>query len=152
MTFREDNQRVTNPSGTIELLEISNPAFSAPLRIANDSSDWVSQGVTYSAAAFGFRLPEDTGGAAPRMQLSVSNVGNDITAELEGLPPSTRTMAKLIVIGRNAPDVHQHTYWLPITRVTCTPSEIAATAGVDEVMRQPACRLVASPHVLPGIF
>ena len=152
MTFRENNQRVTNPTGPLELLEITNPAFSAPLRIANDADSWVSQGVTYVASAFGFKLPEDTNGAAPRMRLSISNVGAGLTDELESLPPGTRTMAKLIIIDRGAPDVHEHIYWLPITSVSCTPSEVSATAGVDEAMRQPACRQVANPHTLPGIF
>lgn len=152
MTFRENNQRITNPSGPVELLEISNPSFSAPLRIANDSVDWVSQGVTYVAAGFGFKLPADAQGAAPRMQLTISNIGTGLTDELEGLPPGTRTMAKLIVIDRAAPDQHEHVYWLPITRVVCTPSDVSATAGVDEAMRQSACRQIASPHLLPGIF
>ena len=152
MTFRENNQRITNPTGPVELLEITNAAFSAPLRIANDAADVVSQGVTYVAGGFSFKLPEDVAGGAPRMQIGVSNRGTGITSELEGLPPGTRTMAKLIIIDRGAPDVHEHTYWLPITRVTCTPSEVTATAGVDEVMRQSACRQIASPHALPGLF
>lgn len=152
MTFRENNQRITNPTGPVELLEITNPSFSAPLRVANDSVDWVSQGITYAAGGFDFKLPEDVSGGSPRMQLSVSNIGSGVTDELEGLPPGTRTMAKLIVIDRGAPDVHEHVYWLPISRVTCTPSEVSATAGVDEAMRQAACRQIANPHTLPGIF
>lgn len=152
MTFREHNQRITNPTGPLELLEITNPAFTEPLRIANDVVDWISQGQTYIGLNFSFRLPDDVSGSAPRMQISLGNVGTGLTDELESLPPGTNTMAKLIIIDRGQPDVHEHVFWLPITRVVCTPSEITATAGVDEAMRQAACRQVANPHTLPGIF
>jgi len=152
MTFRENNQRVTNPSGPIELLEITNPSFSAPLRIANDVIDWTSQSQVYAASNFGFKLPEDVNQGSPRMQLNISNVGNGLTDELENIEVGTKTMAKLIIIDRGSPDVHQHVYWLPIVNVTSTPSDITATAGVDEAMRQSACRQRATPHTLPGIF
>ena len=152
MTFRENNQRITNPSGPIELLEITNPSFSEPLRIANDAIDWVSQGEDYVASNFGFKLPDDVNGGSPRMQLTISNIGTGLTDDLESIPPGTRTMAKLIIIDRALPDVHQHVYWLPMTSVNCTPSEISANAGVDEAMRQSACRQMATPHTLPGIF
>lgn len=152
MTFRENNQRILNPSGPLELLEITNPSFAAPKRIANDAVDWVSQGETYTGINFGFKLPDDVQGGSPRMQLSLANMGAVDTSDFESIPPGTRTMAKLIIIDRAQPDVHEHVYWLPITNVTCTPSEVSATAGVDEAMRQAACRQVANPHTLPGIF
>lgn len=152
MTFRENNQRITNPSGPLELLEISNESWAEPKRIANDSDDWVSQGQVYLGVPFGYRLPEDVQNGSPRMQLAMSNVGLDLTSDFESIQPGTRTMAKLIIIDRAQPDVHLHVYWLPITSVNCTPSEVSATASVDEVMRQPACRQVANPHTLPGVF
>lgn len=152
MTFRENNQRITNPSGPLELLEITNPSFGEPMRIANDVVDWVSQGALYIGVNFGFTLPEDVGGTQPRMKLSMANVGTGITDELEGITPGTVTMAKLIIIDRSAPDVHQKVFRMPLTLVSCTPSMASATAGVDELMRQAACKQIANAHTLPGIF
>lgn len=150
--FHERNQRITNPVGHIELLEITNPSFSGPMRIANDVQDWASQGQSYIGIPFGFTLPEDVSGSAPRMKLAMDNVGRGITDELERLQPGTVTMARLIVAARDTPDVHEHVFWLPLTQVSVTSTSAQATASVDELMRQAACKQMANPFTLPGIF
>lgn len=152
MTFRENNQRITNPSGPIELLEITNPSFSESMRIANDSSDWLSQGLTYIGIQFGFKLPEDVSGGQPRLSLTMPSVGTGVTDELERILPGSRTMAKLIIADRANPDIHEHVFWLPLTNVQVTPTSASATAGVDEWMRQAACKQYFTPHTTPGLF
>lgn len=150
--FHERNQRITNTVGHIELLEITNPSFSGPMRIANDAQDWASQGQSYIGIPFGFTLPEDVSGSAPRMKLAMDNVGRGITDELERLQPGSVTMARLIVVARDTPDVHEHVFWLPLTQVSVTSTSAQATASVDELMRQAACKQIANPFTLPGIF
>lgn len=150
--LHERNQRITNTVGHIELLEITNPSFSGPMRIANDVQDWASQGQSYIGIPFGFTLPEDVSGSAPRMKLAMDNVGRGITDELERLQPGSVTMARLIVVARDTPDVHEHVFWLPLTQVSVSGSVAQATAGVDELLRQAACKQVANPFTLPGIF
>ncbi|SEL11908.1 protein of unknown function [Roseateles sp. YR242] len=152
MSLRENNQRVTNPGGSIELLEITNPGFSEPMRIANNSEDVASQGVTYVGVNFGFTLPEDVSGSAPRMQLTMGNAGTSITDELERITPGSITMARLIIIDRSEPDVQEKVFKMPISSVVCTPSAATATAGWDEIMRQAAVKQIANQHTLPGIF
>ncbi len=150
--FHERNQRITNTVGHIELLEITNPSFSGPMRICNDVQDFASQGQSYIGIPFGFTLPEDVSGSAPRMKLAMDNVGRGITDELERLQPGTVTMARLIIVARDTPDVHEHVFWLPLTRVSVSGSTAQATASVDEMMRQAACKQIANPFTLPGIF
>ena len=150
--FQERNQRIKDEVGHVELLEVTNPSFSEPMRICNDVQDFVSQGVPYIGLPFGFTLPEDQSGSAPRMQLTLDNVGRGITDELERLQPGTTTMAKLIVVARDTPDVHEHVYWLPMAGVTVSGAKAQATCSVDTLMRQSSCKLVANPFTLPGIF
>ena len=145
-------QRVTNPGGPLELLEVTNPGFSEPMRICNDVEDVVSQGIAYIGIRFRFTLPEDAEGSNPQLRLQLDNVGRGITDELERRQPGSVTMAKLIVVDRTAPDVHAHTYYLPLTNVSVTPTVATATASADYWMRQSACKQVADPHHLPGIF
>lgn len=151
-SFSEKNQRITNDTGHVELLEITNPSFTDPMRIANDLEDFVSQGVSYIALPFGFTLPEDVTGSAPRLKLAMDNVGRGLTDELEKLLPGSTTMAKLIIVARDTPNIHEHVFWLPLTQVTVTSTSAQATAGVDELMRRSACKQVANPFTLPGIF
>ena len=150
--FQERNQRITNDVSHVELLEISNPSFSEPMRICNDMQDFVSEGVAYIGLPFGFTLPEDKSGSAPRMKLSLDNVGRGITDELERRMPGTTTMAKLSVVARDTPDVRENSFWMPVTGVAVNGTTAQATCGVDELLRQSACKLVANPFTLPGIF
>lgn len=152
MSFREKNQRITNDTGHVELLEITNPSFSDPMRIVNDLEDFNSQGLNYIALPFGFTLPEDVTGSAPRMKLAMDNVGRGLTDELEKLLPGSTTMAKLIIVARDTPNIHEHVFWLPLTQVTVTSTSAQATAGVDDLMRRSACKQIANPFTLPGIF
>lgn len=152
MTLRENNQRVTNPGGPLELLEVTNPSFSEPMRIANDVVDVISQGISYIGIPFRFTLPEDISGTHPQLRLQLDNVGRGITDELESLQPGSVTMARLIVVDRETPDVHAHVYHLPLSSVQCTPTTATATASADFWMRQMACKVVMDPHHLPGIF
>ena len=150
--FSERNQRVTNDTGHVELLEITNTSFTEPMRIANDTTDWVSNGLSYIGIPFGFTTPEDVSGSAPRMKLAIDNVGRGLTDELERLTAGSITMAKLMVVARDTPNIVEITYWLPITQVTVNTTVAQATASVDEMMRRMACKQIASPHTLPGIF
>lgn len=150
--FQERNRRVTNTIGHVELLEITNPSFTEPMRIANDVQDVVSQGVSYIGIPFGFTLPEDVSGSAPRMRLAMDNVGRGISDELERLQPGSVTMARLIIVARDTPNVHEHVFWLPLTQVSISGATAQATASVDELMRQAACKQIANPFTLPGLF
>lgn len=152
MTLRTNNQRVTNPGGPLELLEITNPSFSESMRIANDVVDVISQGISYIGIPFRFTTPEDIDGTHPQLRLQLDNVGRGITDELESLLPGSKTMARLIVVDRQTPDVHAHVYHLPLSSVQCTPTTATAAASADIWMRQMACKVVMDPHHLPGIF
>ncbi len=122
------------------------------MRICNAVEDMVSQGVPYIGIPFRFTLPEDVEGTHPQLRLQLDNVGRGITDELERLQPGSVTMAKLIVVDRAEPDVHAHAYFLPLTNVSVTPTVATATASADFWMRQSACKQIADPHHLPGIF
>ena len=150
--FQERNQRLTNTVGHVELLEVTNPSFSGPMRICNDVQDFESKGVSYIGLPFGFSLPDDVSGQAPGMQLVMDNVGRGLSDELERLLPGTTTMAKLVIVARDTPDVHEHVFWMPLTSVSISGAMASATASVDALMRQSACKQIANPFTLPGIF
>jgi len=150
--FRTRNQRITDDVGCIQLLEVTNPSFSDSMLICNDVQDFVSQGKTYLGVPFGFALPDDVSGQAPRMQLAMDNVGRGVSDELERRQPGTTTMAKLIVVGRDTPDRHEHVFWLPMSSVSISGASAQASCSVGEVTSQSACKQMATPFTLPGIF
>ncbi|MDW7598962.1 DUF1833 family protein [Stenotrophomonas maltophilia] len=151
-SFLERKQRVTDTSGTLLFLSITSPSLPGPLRIVNDTQDWVSQGIPYMGVPFGFKLPDDTRGQSPRAQLVLDNVGRGISEDLEALGPNELMMARLMVSDRADPNLYERDYYLPITSVSVAGATATAQCGVDYLMRQQAVRLRANPFTLPGIF
>lgn len=150
--FRTRNQRLHDDVGYVELLQVTNPSFSGPMHICNDVQDFVSQGIAYIALPFRFTLPEDVSDQAPHMQLQMDNVGRGFSDELERLQPGTTTMAKLIIVSRDQPNEHVHTFWLPMTSISISGATASAVCSVDPLPRQAACKQIANPFTLPGIF
>lgn len=151
-TFTERRQRVTDVAGTLMLLEVSAPSFPEILRIVNDTQDWVSNGVTYIGVQFGFKLPDDVSGQAPRAQLVLSNVGRAITEDLERLTPGELVTARLMITDRAEPNVIEQDHYLPMTSVSVNTQTATAACGVDYLTRQQAVRLRFNPQTSPGLF
>jgi len=151
-SFTERRQRVTDTTGTLMLLEVSAPSFAEVLRIVNDTQDWTSNGVVYTGVQFGFKLPDDVSGQAPRAQLVLSNVGRAITEDLERLAPGELVTARMMITDRADPNVIEQDHYLPMTSVSVNPQTATAACGVDYLTRQQAVRLRFNPHVSPGLF
>ena len=151
-TFTERRQRTDDTTGILLLLELSAPTFVEVLRIVNDTDDWVSQGKSYMGFPFGFKLPDDVGGQAPRAQLVLDNVGRSITEDLERLQPGELVTARLMITDRADANVIEASYDLPMTQVVVNTSTASAQLGVDFLTRQQAVTLRANPYTLPGIF
>lgn len=151
-SFRTRNQRLQDDVGYVELLEVTNPSFSGPMHICNDVQDFVSRGIAYIGLRFRFTTPDDVSSQAPRMTLQIDNVGRGFSDELERLQPGTTTMAKLIIVARDRPDEHVHTFWLPVVNVSINGAVASGACSVDHLSRQAACKVIADPFTLPGIF
>lgn len=151
-TFLERRQRVTDAVSTLMLLEVTAPSFPETLRIANDTKDWVSNGVVYTGVQFGFKLPDDVSGQAPRAQLVLSNVGRAITEDLERLAPGELVTARLMITDRADPNLIEQDHYLPMTSVSVNTQTATAACGVDYLTRQQAVRLRFNPQTSPGLF
>ncbi|MEA9551747.1 DUF1833 family protein [Xanthomonas campestris pv. raphani] len=150
-SFLERRQRLIDPAGPLELIELTAPSFGAVLRIVNDTQDWVSNGNVYVRCPFRWTGPADQSGQTPRAQLEVDNAGRGITEDLERRPPNELVMCRYLITDRSAPDVIARRFFLPLTNVRAAGPTITAQAGWDLFNRQQAVKLRANPHVLPGI-
>ncbi|WP_416203763.1 DUF1833 family protein [Xanthomonas euvesicatoria] len=152
MSFAENRQRVTEPSGVLLFLEVRANSFTDVLRLVNDTQNWTSNGVEYIGMPFGFKLPDDTAGQVPRAVLIIDNVGRSITEDLEALQPNEMVSAKLMIADKAAPSVIVQTLNLPMTSVSVNSASATAQCGVDFLMRQQSVLLRYTPHLTPGIF
>ena len=115
-SFHERRQRLADTQGPLMLLEVSAPSMPEVLRIVNDNVNWTSNGSEFIAAPFGFQLPDDVSGQAPRAQLVIDNIGRALTEDLEALAPGEMVTARLLVTDRANPDAIEAESDLPMTQ------------------------------------
>lgn len=76
--------RATAPVDRVVVaLEITHPDLAEPIRVVNDSESRVIEGHTYLPVRFGARLADDIEGQTPRAELTIDNVGRDLTQWIE---------------------------------------------------------------------
>ena len=151
-TFIESRQRINDADGLLELLEITHADFSGPAYLVNDTRNWESNGVSYVGYPFRFTYPQDKAKEAPRSTVEIDNVGRDLTAEFERLPPNAVVMAKVSLVSRSDPDTVEWSWTVPLVNVSVNAAVVSGTLGVDYLMRQQAVRLRHDPNTSPGIF
>lgn len=145
-------QRVDDTAGMLVLLGIDHPALSGPVRIVNDTRAVVSRGTTYVGLPFRVDLPNDKSKEVPRAQLQMDNVGRELSAELERLPPGAVLQATISLIYRSAPDVVEYEFTSPLSAVKADQLSVSASMGPDDVMRLPAVRKRFDPRTAPAVF
>ncbi len=145
-------QRTDDPFGILYLLEISGGHITTPVRLVADTRDCVSNGNTYLGIPFTVGMPKQADKEVPRAQIRVDNVGRELTADLEALPPGAELLATIKVVHRKTPDVVDYQFTAPMSGVSVDPLSINATIGVTDLWRRPAVDLRYDPQTAPGLF
>lgn len=145
-------QRTNDSGGVLALLELDHAALSAPVRLVSDTRDHVIGGVMYIGLAFTLNLPRDVAKEAPRAQLRMDNVGRDLTAELERLPPGAALQATLKLVHRTAPTVVDYQFTAPLSGIRVDTATVTASMSPGDLLRRPAVKLRHDPVASPGLF
>jgi len=151
-SFIAARQRLNDLDGILVFLVVDDTSLTAPARLVNDTRAWVSNGETYSPFSFRFTFPQDVAGESAGTTLEIDNVGRDLTADLENLPPNAVLSATIFITDRSDPDLIEWSWTAPMTRISIDSMTLSASVGVDYIMRQQAVRLRHDPTVSPGIF
>jgi hypothetical protein len=145
-------QRTADPFGLVELLTIDGDGLEAPVRLVNDTANFVSGGETYLGLPFSLTFPEAATSEVPRAQLRIDNVGLEITADLEALPPGSELMATVATAYRKTPDTIEYSFTAPLFGVRADVMSISASVGPGDLMRRPAVAIRYDPITAPGLF
>ncbi|BAE72724.1 conserved hypothetical protein [Xanthomonas phage OP1] len=152
MSFVSNRQRLTDYSGILQVLEISAAYLPDTLRLVKDVKDWTINGQDYIGLEFTITLPEDRSGSNGVLEIKMSNVGRDVTEDLEKRPPDQMMTAVLKLSDRQTPGEFYRIIPMPIDRVSIDAQTVTLTASMDSIMRQQACRLRFTPFITPGLF
>lgn len=149
---RKALQKVDDSGGVQALLKIDHASLSAPVRLVNDTRPLTTLGDTFQALPFRVTLPNDKAREMPRARLQMDNVGRELTAELERLPPGAALMATLVVVHRSTPGVVDYQFKAPLSGVRVDMASVSAVMGPDDLMRRPATLRRFDPSTSPGLF
>lgn len=145
-------QKVTDNGGVLMLLEINHASFSAPVRLVNDTRNITTLGYEWLALPFSITLPNDKAKEVQRARLQMDNVGREITAELEALPPGASIKATIRMVHRSTPGVIDFQFAAPLSGVRVDATAVSATMGRDDIMRMSAVLLRFDPSTAPALF
>lgn len=145
-------QRTDDPFGLLMLLTITGDGLDDTIRLVSDTRDCTSRGQVYLGLPFKWALPQEAAGEVGRAQVQIDNVGRELTAELERLPPGSELLATLEVVCRATPDVVDMSFTAPMSSVQAGVLTITATVGEGDLMRLPAVDVRFDPFTAPGLF
>jgi hypothetical protein len=148
---RQQLHRLTDRAGVLVLLMLEHASIGT-IRIVNDTRDWVISGETWIALPFRFKLPQSASGQSGRATLDVDNVGRDLVAELELLPPGAIVLATTRLVSRATPTVVDYELTAPLSGVRATTTTLTATVGNDDAFRASAVKVRFDPAIAPGLF
>jgi len=149
--MREQLQRATDADGVLVLLLMEHPSIGT-VRVVNDTRDWLIDANTWIGLPFRFRLPQSVAGQAPRAALEIDNVGSDLAAELEKLPPGAALQATVRLVSRASPTVVDYQFTAPLSGVSITATTVSAVIGNDDALRAPVVKMRYDPVTTPGLF
>lgn len=145
-------QKVTDSGGVLMLLEIAHPSFAQALRVVNGGRDLSTLGYTWLYLPFAITLPSDKPNEVPRAVLQMDNVGREMTADLEALPPGAALKATLRMVHRSTPGVVDYQFSAPLSNLRIAGPTVTATMGRDDMMRMSTVLLRFDPSTSPSIF
>lgn len=145
-------QSTSDGHGILEMLLIDHVSFSSPVRVVNDTRDWVIGSDTFIGLPFRLKLPSQVQKEQPRATLQIDNVGREITALIEALPVGASLTATIRVASRATPSVTDYEFISQLSGINITPTVMSCVLGPDETMRQSAVRIRFDPVNAPALF
>ncbi len=136
----------------VTALEIRHPAVARPVRVVNDTVNRRIEGHEYIALRFDARLADDIAGQAPQAELSIDNIGRELTQWIEAAGGGIgATVCVMLVLAVPNPSVEWE-LTLDVAGVHVDQERVTARLGFDPLLGAAAVRLRHDPQTSPGIF
>lgn len=134
------------------LLEITHPELEVPIRVVNDNQAITVLGNEFIACPFDITLPDDIGEQVPKAQLSVDNIGRELTEWLEYSNGGAGAKCRIMQIMRSDPDLIEYDITLDMSGMSITNETVAAELGFQNTLNQPAVAVRYDPGSAPGLW
>lgn len=150
---------LTTDEAWIELLEISHPDLSEPIRVARNHTNIVHGGNTYVAFPFTLALPDDDSKQRPVARLTIPDFGEfDDNGETKTVIDILRAMTTpatvkvLVVLGSDPEKIELEFDELTLREARGNGSDIEVDLYLEDVMNEPYPGDSFTPASHPGLF
>lgn len=150
--FKKTIHSVSADEFPLILLQIDRDDLVSPIRLVNDSTDLVHQGNTYTGLPFDINLPDDPEQGMPQAQLSIMNVGRELTVWIENADWTQETTATLTQVMRSNPNVAEWSITMVMSDIRMTSQFITAKLGFEDILGTAAVTMRYTPTVAPGLY
>lgn len=151
--FDQASRAGTPDTLVVTAVEITHPAVTAPIRVINDTKDRTIAGNNFVAARFRARLADDADGQAPRAELVIDNVGEELTQWVESSDGGNGAVVKLMqVVDSHWDGVVEWSVELDVVGMRVTTQSVTARLGFDPMLHRPAVQIRHDPDHSPGLF
>jgi len=134
------------------LLEIDSVDLPVPIRVVNDNTDITHLGNVFIAMAFNVRMPDDLEQGMPSAELSIDNVGREITQWLDVSGGGKGASVRFIQVMRDAQDVVEWETTLELSNVSQSPLVISGALGYQDIFNQQGVAWIYSKDLAPGLY
>lgn len=134
------------------LLEITHADLEVPVRVVNDNQDITSNGSEFISCPFEITLPDDVGEQIPKAQISVDNIGRELTQWLEHSNGGAGAKCRIMQIMRSDPDLIEYDMTLDMSAMSITNETVSSELGFQSTLSQAAVAVRYDPGTSPGLW
>lgn len=149
--FKSTLAATSAPEAPLVLLELHHEGLPDPVRVVNDSLDITCNGHLYSACGFRCSLPDDFENQIPKAQLSVDNIGKELTQWIESSGGGRGATVRFMQVMRSRPNLIEWETTMDLKNVSVTTPEVSGELGYENVFGRPAISLRYDPVTAPGL-
>lgn len=120
-------------------------------RFVRDNQDMTASGLLYTGFGFDVVLPEENGNSMPSVNLSLDNVGQELSAAI--LANTQPLQCEIEIRLRSEPNLIMAGPWcFTLSNVAISATTIVAELRYEDVLNEPFPCVRMTPRNFPGIF
>ncbi len=139
----------------LDAIEISHADLPTPARAVNDAHEHVIEGERYPGLPFRARLVDDVEGRAPSAEITVDNIGRDLTQWIELAQGGTGGTVRVMQVLVRDVDGDAAVEWeltLDVLSTRVDQRLVTVRLGFDPLLNRPAVLWRHDPERSPAIF
>jgi len=135
----------------LTLLTLDHPAWEAPIRLVNNSSDIVSRGNVYTAFPFSIVLPPDDGETTREANITMDNTSLEIIGFLRSVIDEIPATIE-VILARLPNEVQMDIPDLVVRSINYNKNRITAVLSLDSFLNTELTSEKYTPAKFPGLF